>query len=126
MSRTEVRKVGRFGHERINCVVTYATVTEATVENEASSLEMDEEEAEEAAEVVAVPTTTNLRRLVKRKRRVRRPRSSRRYQFRRAPLLLLPRHLRGAIPAMGISKFQSQRPVKVSFCLWRSHRTDVE
>ncbi|CAN8026223.1 unnamed protein product, partial [Ixodes persulcatus] len=40
--------------------------------------------------------------------RVRRPRSSRRYQFRRAPPLRLPRHLRGAIPAMGTSKFQSQ------------------
>ncbi|KAM7306304.1 uncharacterized protein ISCGN_010035 [Ixodes scapularis] len=55
-------KCGRFGHERVNCVVTYATVTEATIENEASSLEMDEEEAEKAAEgaehIVAVPTTT--------------------------------------------------------------------
>ncbi|KAM7301752.1 uncharacterized protein ISCGN_017269 [Ixodes scapularis] len=55
-------KCGRFGHERVNCVVTYATVTEATIENEASSLEMDEEEAEKAAEgaehIVAVQTTT--------------------------------------------------------------------
>lgn len=61
--RPRCERCGRYGHERANCVITYATVTEAAATADVPNLDMDEEEAEAMAEgdvvqVAAALTTT--------------------------------------------------------------------